>query len=416
MAGPLDEVAGPAGDGEALSRAIETLTPQTLFEKLSKYRTTSVEGRPGVVFVGAQALIQAVTGTTRQNASLLWDHIKDAHPQLASSQELASPVCGFTCKFKFPGRGQGLTDVVDTTTALKIIMLLPGKTAAAFRLKAAVLVTRFLSGDLSLVGEVFEMNKLQAYLAENEPEHPLAAIRQTALAQGLADPKLSKLDCFETPPPGAVAEYWKVAVRERSSTVLAEEEAKRAICDAKRTTVEIEEEAKRTTIEAEEEAKRGLATAGLKLARSRMAAEQAAIVGSRKKQTALDRADESEARERELSSRKRLAELSGDTSKRARPAVAPPPAVPHDTPEAHQAPPGRAEFAAYRAAGIADDAVPKDQKQADAWYKRAFAIQLKNRPSSWNNNTTKLYDYNARDIYGERVAPELCAPPRRPCA
>jgi hypothetical protein len=63
-----------------------------------------------------------------------------------------------------------LTDVIDTTTALQVIMALPGKTAARFRLKASVLLVRFLSGDLTL---------------ENDPGNPLARLAQTAEAQGL---------------------------------------------------------------------------------------------------------------------------------------------------------------------------------------------------------------------------------------
>jgi hypothetical protein len=38
-------------------------------------------------------------------------------------------------------------------------MLLPGKTAARFRLKAAVLTARFLAGDMALVGEIYAQQR-----------------------------------------------------------------------------------------------------------------------------------------------------------------------------------------------------------------------------------------------------------------
>ena len=77
-----------------------------------------------------------------------------------------------------PGQRGSPSEVVDIPTALQIIMVLPGKTAAKVRVKASVLLTRFLGGDVTLVGEVYGMNELQAYLREHHPEHPLCAFRQ----------------------------------------------------------------------------------------------------------------------------------------------------------------------------------------------------------------------------------------------
>jgi hypothetical protein len=57
-------------------------------------------------------------------------------------------------------------------------MVLPGRTAANVRVKASVLLTRFLGGDVTLVSEVYGMNELHNYLREHHPEHPLAAFRQ----------------------------------------------------------------------------------------------------------------------------------------------------------------------------------------------------------------------------------------------
>lgn len=52
--------------------------------------------------------------------------------------------------FRFPGqRGGRPSEIIDIPTALQTIMVLPGKTAAQVRVKASVLLTRFLAGDLA---------------------------------------------------------------------------------------------------------------------------------------------------------------------------------------------------------------------------------------------------------------------------
>ena len=57
-------------------------------------------------------------------------------------------------------------------------MMLPGRTAAKVRVKASVLLTRFLAGVLTLVGEVYGMAALQEHLREHQPDHPLCAFRE----------------------------------------------------------------------------------------------------------------------------------------------------------------------------------------------------------------------------------------------
>ena len=59
--------------------------------------------------------------------------------------------------------------VTDAEGITQIIMLLPGASAARVRLSAANVVVRYLGGDLSLVREVMQNNRLQDHL---EPEHP----------------------------------------------------------------------------------------------------------------------------------------------------------------------------------------------------------------------------------------------------
>ena len=79
---------------------------------------------------------------------------------------------------RFPGQRGRPSEVVDIPSALQIIMLLPGKTAARVRVKASYLLTRFLAGDLRLISEIYGMNELQEVLKENDPTHDLCAFRQ----------------------------------------------------------------------------------------------------------------------------------------------------------------------------------------------------------------------------------------------
>ena len=133
--------------------------------------THAVPGRLGP-HVAAHDVIRIATGTTQHNASQQWAKLKRDHAETISG----------TDSFRFAGqRGPG-TDLVNLQTALQIIMLLPGKAAAAMRLKASVLLVRFLGGDLSLVAEIYDMNALQRHLKEHWPEHPLARFGEAAAA------------------------------------------------------------------------------------------------------------------------------------------------------------------------------------------------------------------------------------------
>ena len=163
---------GSAAESGAFTAALDSLTEQSLAAKLQGRRTDQVAGKLGLWHVGAVRFVEAVTNSSQPNAHQRWAAVKSSHPEL------------ITESYKFPGRGNRPVDVIDTTTALQVLMLLPGKTAARFRLKAAVLTARFLSGDVTLVAEVFEMNALQTYLREHDPTHPLVRIAQTAEAQG----------------------------------------------------------------------------------------------------------------------------------------------------------------------------------------------------------------------------------------
>ena len=75
-------------------------------------------------------------------------------------------------------------DVVSLPTALQVKMLLPSKAAAAVRLKASVLLVRYLAGDLAL--------SKQTYWSNGAP----AKLRQLSMAVRRAGAKQSTLVSF----------------------------------------------------------------------------------------------------------------------------------------------------------------------------------------------------------------------------
>jgi hypothetical protein len=144
---------GSQAESTALRSALSGLSD----EALSRLRVSSdVPGR-------RTELIQVVTRTTQQNASIAWGKLKEGGFLNTSG------ACVET--YRFPGqRGGRPSEVVDIPTALQIIMALPGKTAATVRLRASVLLVRFLAG-----------------LREHHPEHPLREFR-AALEAGQTTP------------------------------------------------------------------------------------------------------------------------------------------------------------------------------------------------------------------------------------
>ena len=81
-------------------------------------------------------------------------------------------------KFKFPGRGRQTVDVAPLAEALEFAFLLPGRTASKVRKEAAKLLVRYIGGDLSLVDEICQINRVQAALAQI-PEAARTAEQQT---------------------------------------------------------------------------------------------------------------------------------------------------------------------------------------------------------------------------------------------
>ena len=71
--------------------------------------------------------------------------------------------------FKFSGEGQRQTPVADARAMAEIVMVLPGRTAARYRKKAADIIVRYLGGDPTLVEEVAANRLRQEELDEDEP-------------------------------------------------------------------------------------------------------------------------------------------------------------------------------------------------------------------------------------------------------
>ena len=178
---------GTAAESSALQTALAGLA-ETDFARLRV--CYEVSGRPRGPHVSATELIEVVTKTSQTNASHAWTRIKTDGFLNMNGIHVET--------FRFPGqRGGRPSEVIDIPTALQIIMVLPGKTAAQVRVKASVLLTRFLAGDLTLVSEVYGMNELQNYLREHHPDHPLCAFCQSVEAgqtQALHDPEALELE------------------------------------------------------------------------------------------------------------------------------------------------------------------------------------------------------------------------------
>lgn len=178
---------------DAESAALRTALSGLSDESFSRLRvSSSVPGRRGP-HVSATELIECVMQTGQANASRTWAAMKKYENFNMSIRHVET--------YRFPGqRGGRESEVVDIPAALRIIMMLPGKTAARVRVKASYLLTRFLAGDVTLVAEIYGMNELQNFLREHEPTHPLCAFRdavdagQTTTGPSTTDPETEALE------------------------------------------------------------------------------------------------------------------------------------------------------------------------------------------------------------------------------
>jgi hypothetical protein len=261
-----------------------------------------------------------------------------------------------------------------------------------------------------------EAGKRNVFKAEEEARARISKADEEAHTRTLKAGEESKMRKLK-------AEEETVCIEEagKRNVFKADEEARartsKADEEARARTSKADEEARARTSKADEEAHTRTSKvneqATIKLLKSKAYAEAATILAGKKRDIATFRAEELEAMERVLAVTARLPVVV--------PPVVDPPAV---NPPAVEGTGGakrsrrvgvgdNPDFVSYRAAGISDDQIPKDRKETDAWYKKAFAIQLKNRPSGWNNACMRLYEFGARDISGNSVRREMCCPPLR---
>jgi hypothetical protein len=88
-----------------------------------------------------------------------WAELSKKHPEVAQNKG----------SYKFPGRGQKDTPVMDLKGIIKLVMVLPGRKAACSREQFAELIIRYLGGDMTLIDEVVNNNKVQELLPSNSP-------------------------------------------------------------------------------------------------------------------------------------------------------------------------------------------------------------------------------------------------------
>jgi hypothetical protein len=115
------------------------------------------------------------------DVAILFTGLDNNHAGLAVRRLLAQfpDVHSNRVNFKFPGRGQKEVEVAPLAEAIEFAFLLPGRAASRVRKEAAKLLVRYLGGDLSLVDEVCQINRVQAALAQI-PEEERTAEQQAA--------------------------------------------------------------------------------------------------------------------------------------------------------------------------------------------------------------------------------------------
>jgi hypothetical protein len=104
-------------------------------------------------------VLQLVTGCSANSCSIVYQRLSEAFPEVLTK-------CS---NFRFTGRGQRDTPVIDAAGIVEIIMVLPGKAAARVRRSAAEVMVRYLGGDPSLVQEIATNRLRQEDLEEDDP-------------------------------------------------------------------------------------------------------------------------------------------------------------------------------------------------------------------------------------------------------
>ena len=104
-------------------------------------------------------VIILITGASRDESAHIHRRLCEAFPDVST----------FGTNFKFSGQGQRNTPVADAVGITQIVLLLPGRAAAAARQSAAGVIVRYLGGDVSLVAEIMANHATQAELESDDP-------------------------------------------------------------------------------------------------------------------------------------------------------------------------------------------------------------------------------------------------------
>jgi hypothetical protein len=92
---------------------------------------------------------------------------------------------------------------------VEFVLLLPGKSSASVRRKAASLLVQFYGGDECLIDEILEQRRVQVRMAEEEPDNPLRVFGQAVEEEAIVPSEASGSDetpstttaCRRPPPP-----------------------------------------------------------------------------------------------------------------------------------------------------------------------------------------------------------------------
>lgn len=129
--------------------------PAAGFNENTEVRTAVVDG---VRMVSVFDIIKTAIGGSL-NAREYWCRISKTYPDLLAGVKT----------HKFEGQGQRDTPVVDAHSVVMLLNLIPGKTAANFRIHFADIVVRFLGGDGTLVAEIKRNADLQESIDSEDP-------------------------------------------------------------------------------------------------------------------------------------------------------------------------------------------------------------------------------------------------------
>ena len=123
-------------------------------------------------------VISTIKGCRTSTTSMTWKRLQESHPEITT----------FIEHYNFQIDGRGLATPVTTASGIvRIVMVLPGKAAAGLRETAADLLVRYLGGDTTLVGEIYENRQIQERLP---PEHPARIFGETVKSDRFSGIKL----------------------------------------------------------------------------------------------------------------------------------------------------------------------------------------------------------------------------------